>query len=76
MKDELGNLNRVRRVVKALGMVNAAPDFGAHPAVVNGFSDLMVEVFGERGRHARSAIGMGSLPDNIAVEIEVIVEVE
>ena len=76
MKDELGELSRVRRIVKALGMVNAAPDFGAHPAVINGFSDLMVEVFGERGRHARSAVGMGSLPDNIAVEIEVIVEVE
>ena len=76
MKDELGDLSRVRRIVKALGMVNASPDFGAHPAVINGFSDLMVEVFGDRGRHARSAIGMGSLPDNIAVEIEVIVEVE
>lgn len=76
MKDELGDLSRVRRIVKALGMVNAAPDFGEHPAVINGFSDLMVEVFGDRGRHARSAIGMGSLPGNIAVEIEVIVEVE
>ena len=75
LKDELGDLGRVRRVVKALGMVNAAPDFGKHPAVINGFSDLMVAVFGDRGRHARSAIGMGSLPDNVAVEIELIVEV-
>ena len=75
LKDELGDLGRVRRVVKALGMVNAAPDFGQHPAVINGFSDLMVAVFGDRGRHARSAIGMGSLPDNVAVEIELIVEV-
>ena len=75
LKDELGDLGRVRRVVKALGMVNATPDFGQHPAVINGFSDLMVAVFGDRGRHARSAIGMGSLPDNVAVEIELIVEV-
>ncbi len=75
LKDELGDLGRVRRVVKALGMVNATPDFGKHPAVINGFSDLMVAVFGDRGRHARSAIGMGSLPDNVAVEIELIVEV-
>lgn len=76
LKDELGDLRRVRRIVKALGMVNAAPDFGAHPAVINGFSDLMADVFGDRGRHARSAVGMGSLPDHIAVEIEAIVEAE
>ena len=75
LKDELGDLRRVHRIVKALGMVNAAPDFKEHPAVINGFSDLMVDIFGARGRHARSAIGMGSLPDNIPVEIEVIVEV-
>lgn len=76
LKAELGNLNKVKRVVKVLGMVNAAPDFVDHPKVINGFSDLMVEVFGERGKHARAAVGMGSLPTNIAVEIEMIVEVE
>lgn len=76
LKAELGNLNRVKRIVKVLGMVNAAPDFGNQPEVINGFSDLMVAVFGDRGKHARSAVGMGSLPRNIAVEIEVIVEVE
>jgi enamine deaminase RidA (YjgF/YER057c/UK114 family) len=75
MQHELGSLERVARIVKALGMVNAAPLFEQHPQVINGFSDLMVEVFGERGRHARSAVGMGSLPSQITVEIEVIVEV-
>jgi enamine deaminase RidA (YjgF/YER057c/UK114 family) len=75
MKDELGSLDRVRRVVKVLGMVNAVPDFRDHPKVINGCSDLLVEVFGERGKHARSAVGMGSLPNGIPVEIEVIVEV-
>jgi enamine deaminase RidA (YjgF/YER057c/UK114 family) len=76
MKEALGNLDRVKRVVKVLGMVNAAPEFGDQPKVINGCSDLFVEVFGERGRHARSAVGMGSLPGGITVEIEVIVEVE
>jgi enamine deaminase RidA (YjgF/YER057c/UK114 family) len=71
-----GDLGRVRRVVKLLGMVNATPDFGKHPLVINGCSDLLVEVFGERGRHARSAVGMGSLPGNITVEIEAILEVD
>ena len=75
LKAELGNLNKVVRVVKVLGMVNAAPDFSDHPKVINGYSDLMVAVFGERGKHARAAVGMGSLPGNIAVEIEMIVEV-
>jgi enamine deaminase RidA (YjgF/YER057c/UK114 family) len=75
IKQELGTLRRVRRVVKVLGMVNATPDFGDHPFVINGCSDLFVEVFGELGRHARSAVGMGSLPMNIPVEIEAIVEV-
>ena len=74
MQDALGDLDRVRRIVKVLGMVNAAPDFGDQPRVVNGCSDLFVEVFGERGRHARSAVGMGSLPSRITVEIEAIVE--
>jgi enamine deaminase RidA (YjgF/YER057c/UK114 family) len=76
MADHLGSLDRVRRVVKVLGMVNAVPDFGEHPKVINGCSDLFVEVFGEQGRHARSAVGMGSLPAGIPVEIECIVEVE
>ncbi|MBL8385061.1 MAG: RidA family protein [Burkholderiales bacterium] len=76
MKAALGDLSRVRRVVKVLGMVNADPDFGDQPAVVNGCSDLFVEVFGERGRHARSAVGMGSLPRGFSVEIEAIVEFE
>jgi len=76
LKAELGNLNKVKKIVKVLGMVNAAPDFTEHPKVVNGYSDLMVEVFGDKGKHARAAVGMGSLPGNIAVEIEMIVEVE
>jgi enamine deaminase RidA (YjgF/YER057c/UK114 family) len=71
----LGDLGRVARVVKVLGMVNAVPDFTGHPHVINGASDLFVSVFGEAGRHARSAVGMGSLPGNITVEIEVILEV-
>ncbi len=76
LKAEVGDLDRVVRIVKVLGMVNAAPDFTDHPKVINGFSDLIVEVFGDRGKHARAAVGMGSLPSNIAVEIEMIVEVE
>ncbi|WP_428668696.1 RidA family protein [Reyranella sp.] len=76
MKAELGDLDRVKRIVKVLGMVNAIPEFGNQPEVINGCSDLFVEVFGDRGRHARSAVGMGSLPRGIPVEIEVIVEVE
>ena len=76
LKAELGNLNRVKRIVKVLGMVNCEADFKDHPKVINGFSDLMVEVFGEKGKHARSAVGMCSLPLNMAVEIELIVEVE
>lgn len=75
IKQELGTLARVKRVVKVLGMVNATPDFGEHPYVINGCSDLFVEVFGENGRHARSAVGMGSLPFNIPVEIEAIIEI-
>jgi enamine deaminase RidA (YjgF/YER057c/UK114 family) len=75
MQAELGDLDRVVRVVKVLGMVNAVAGFGQQPEVINGCSDLFVEVFGERGRHARSAVGMGGLPRNITVEIEAIVEV-
>lgn len=76
LKNHLGDLDRVQRVVKVLGMVNAEPTFGNHPSVINGFSDLMVEVFGEAGRAARSAVGMGSLPMNIPVEVEMIVEIK
>ena len=68
----LGDLDRVGRVVKLLGMVNAAPAFTDHPKVINGCSDLFVDVFGDAGRHARSAVGMASLPGNISVEIEAI----
>jgi enamine deaminase RidA (YjgF/YER057c/UK114 family) len=75
MKAELGSLDRVKRVVKVLGMVNGTPEFTDQPKVINGCSDLFVEVFGSRGRHARSAVGMGSLPSGIPVEIEAIVEV-
>jgi len=72
----LGSLDKVKRIVKVLGMVNSADGFGDQPKVINGFSDLMVEVFGENGRHARSAVGMAELPMGIPVEIEVILEVE
>ena len=76
LKSALGDLSRVKRIIRATGMVNAAPDFTQHPSVVNGFSDLMVAIFGERGKHTRAAVGMASLPFNIAVEIDVIVEIE
>ena len=76
LKEMLGDLRRVKRVVKVHAMVNSTPDFIEQPAVVNGFSDLIVAVFGERGRHARAAVGMASLPRAQAVEIEMIVEVD
>jgi len=76
LKAELGSLNKVKRVVKVLGMVNCDANFTDQPKVINGYSDLMVEIFGEKGKHARSAVGMYALPNNIAVEVEVIVEVE
>lgn len=76
LKAELGDLNKVKRIVKVLGMVNCEADFKDHPKVINGFSDLVVQVFGEKGKHARSAVGMCSLPMNMAVEIELVVEVE
>ena len=75
MRAELGSLDKVKRVVKVLGMVNAVPDFHDHPRVINGCSDLFLQVLGDKGRHARSAVGVGSLPLQIPVEIEVIVEV-
>lgn len=73
-RQQAGSLSAVRRVIKLFGMVNAAPDFGEHPKVINGCSDLLTEVFGPDGVHARSAVGMGSLPNNITVEIEAIFE--
>jgi len=76
LKAATGDLSRIKQFVKVLGMVNSTPDFTAQPAVINGFSDLMVEVFGEKGKHARSAVGVAALPNNMAVEIEVIVELE
>ena len=76
LKAEIGDLDRVTRIVKVFGMVNSDPDFHGQSRVMNGFSDLRVEVFGERGRHARSVAGMAALPLNVAVEIEMIVEVE
>lgn len=76
MQGVLGDLGRVRRIVKLLGMVNAGPDFGDHPTVINGCSDLFVEVFGALGEHARSAVGVGSLPGNITVEIEAVIAVD
>ena len=75
LKAMLGDLNKVKRIVKVLGMVNSDPNFVDQPKVINGFSDLMVEVFGEKGKHARAAVGMASLPRGQAVEIELVVEV-
>lgn len=76
LKSMIGDLKKVKRVVKVLGMVNSDPSFIEQPKVINGFSDLMVEVFGERGKHARAAVGVATLPRGQAVEIEVIIEVE
>lgn len=74
LKAEIGSLDNVKRVVRLFGMVNSAPDFGEQPKVIDGASDLLVELFGESGRHSRSAIGMGALPFGISVEIEMVVE--
>ncbi len=76
LKGEIGDLNKVKRIVKVFGMVNCTPDFTDQPKVINGFSDLMVSIYGEKGKHARAAVGMISLPSGIAVEIEMIVEIE
>ena len=76
LKGEIGDLDKMKRVVKLLCMINAAPDFGDTPRVANGASDLLVGIYGERGRHARSAVGMSTLPGGMPVEIEMIVEVE
>lgn len=76
LRAELGTLDRVKRIVKVLGLVAAPPEFGDHPKVINGCSDLLVEVFGEAGRHARSAVGVSSLPFRTPVEIELVAEID
>ena len=75
LKNELGDLDRITRVVKLLCLVNSAPDFTDHPLVANGASDLLVEIFGDKGRHARSAVGLSALPANVCIEVEMVVEV-
>jgi enamine deaminase RidA (YjgF/YER057c/UK114 family) len=76
LKAEIGSLDRVTRIVRLFGMVNSAPDFAEQPRVIDGASNLLVELFGDRGRHSRSAIGMGALPFGISVEIEMVVEID
>ena len=76
MKKELGELSKIKRIVKVLGLVNSSSDFYEQPKVMNGFSDLMVFALGDKGKHARSAIGTNTLPFNMAVEVELIVEIE
>ena len=76
IKAELGTLNKVKRIIKVHGMVNCTEDYTDQPKVINGCSDLMVAVFGENGKHARAAVGMNSLPGNISVEIEMVIEVK
>ncbi len=76
LKAEIGDLSKIKRVVKVLGMVQSTPEFKDQPKVMNAFSDMMVDIFGQKGKHARSAVGMSALPGNIAIEIEMIVEVE
>ena len=76
LKQEIGSLDRVKRIVKLLGMVNSDPRFARQPEVINGASNLLTDLYGDRGRHARSAVGMGALPQEISVEIEMVVEVE
>ena len=76
LKAELGDLRKVKRIVKVFGMVNATPDFKDHSKVINGCSDMLVAVFGERGRHARTVAGMSSMPLDTSVEIDMVVEIE
>ncbi|RLS54031.1 MAG: RidA family protein [Planctomycetota bacterium] len=76
VRQQLGSLDRIQRTIKTLGMVNSTPDFDRHPAVINGFSQLLIDLYGEDGIGARSAVGMGSLPGNIAVEVEAIFELK
>ena len=75
IREAVGSLDRVKRVVKVIGFVNVGIEFGAHPTVINGASDLLQQLFGEAGRHARSAVGLSSLPSNVSVEVELVVEV-
>ncbi len=75
-RQALGSLDRITRTVKVLGMVNSAPDFDGHPQVINGCSDVLVDILGDAGRHTRSAVGFASLPNSICVEIEATFEVE
>lgn len=76
VRNELGDLNKVKRVVKMLGFVNCTEDFIDQPKVMNGASDLLVDIFGEKGKHARSAVGMAQLPNNTTIEIEIVLEIE
>ena len=76
LKGEIGDLDRVKRIVKLLCMINCAPDFGDTPRVANGASDLLISLWGDNGRHARSAVGMSTLPSGMAVEIEMVVELK
>jgi len=76
IRQATGSLDHVEAIIKLLGMVNAEPEFGEHPKVINGCSDLLVEIFGDRGKHARSAVGMGSLPNRMTVEIEAIIQIK
>ncbi|MGE0598555.1 MAG: RidA family protein [Dehalococcoidia bacterium] len=76
LKEEIGELDRVKRILKLLGMVRCTEDFGQTPSVINGASDLFVEIFGDRGRHARSAVGLYELPFQMAVEIEMVVAIK
>jgi len=76
LKNELGDLSKVKRIVKVNGFINSTPDFIEQSKVMNGYSDMMIAVFGDKGKHARSSIGVCSLPQNIAVEVEIVVEVE
>jgi enamine deaminase RidA (YjgF/YER057c/UK114 family) len=76
LEAELGDLDRISRIVKVFGMVNVAPGFNQTPAVIDGCSDLLVEIFGEKGRHTRSAVGLAELPFDIAVEIELIARLD
>jgi enamine deaminase RidA (YjgF/YER057c/UK114 family) len=76
VKQEIGSLDKVKQIVALNGFVNSAPDFYGHPQVINGASELLIEIFGDKGRHSRTALGAAALPLNVAVEINLIVEVE
>ncbi|CUB11003.1 Enamine/imine deaminase [Bacillus cereus] len=76
VRNELGDLNKVKRIVKLLGFVNSTEDFINQPKVMNGASDVLVDIFGEKGKHARSAVGMAQLPNNTTIEIEMVLEIE